>query len=157
MCHRTTVLTWLVLVLALCISGCTQPQEQSQAEPPSFSAEDTAAVRANLDTFMTADPIDEPATFFPLFTEDVYWNFADNGPVEGMEALKAVTWCHTLSSEMPADRVEGSGDLAYARGTYRLSLGCGQDAPVEREGTFLSVHRRQQDGTWRIESMLAPN
>jgi ketosteroid isomerase-like protein len=103
---------------------------------------------------MGADPIDAPETFFSQFTEDVYWVYSDQTPWVGMQGLRSVKWCHTLSAEITADRVEGSGDLAYARGTYRLSLDCGGDAPVDTEGVFLSAHRRQQDGSWRIESLL---
>jgi len=72
-------------------------------------------------------------------------------------ALKGVEWCHTISAGITAERVEGSGDLAYARGTYRLSLKCKEDTPIDSEGVFLSVHRRLEDGTWRIESLLQPD
>ena len=147
--HRTAASTVLAFILAL-MSGCAQPQ----VEVSTFSAQDVAAVRTNLDTYMTADPIDAAETFFSQFTEDVYWVYSDETPWVGMQGLRSVEWCHTLSGEITADRVEGSGDLAYARGTYRLSLDCGDDAPVELEGVFLSVHRRQQDGAWRIESLL---
>ena len=147
--HRTAASTVLAFILAL-MSGCAQPQ----VEVSTFSAQDVAAVRTNLDTYMTADPIDAAETFFSQFTEDVYWVYSDETPWVGMQGLRSVEWCHTLSGEITADRVEGSGDLAYARGTYRLSLDCGDDAPAELEGVFLSVHRRQQDGAWRIESLL---
>ena len=147
--HRTAASTVLAFILAL-MSGCAQPQ----VEVSTFSAQDVAAVRTNLDTYMTADPIDAAETFFSQFTEDVYWVYSDETPWVGMQGLRSVEWCHTLSGEITADRVEGSGDLAYARGTYRLSLDCGDDASVELEGVFLSVHRRQQDGAWRIESLL---
>ncbi len=147
--HRTGGSTVLAFILAL-MSGCTQPQ----VEVSSFSTQDAAAVRTNLDTYLGADPIDAPETFFSQFTEDVYWVFDDQPPWVGMQGLRSVEWCNTLSAEITADRVEGSGDLAYARGTYRLSLDCGGDAPVEFEGVFLSAHRRQQDGAWRIESLL---
>jgi ketosteroid isomerase-like protein len=152
MCHRSVVLAVLVFPLAIGVSGCAQPE----VEIASFSAQDAGAVRTNLDTYLSADPIDAPETFFSQFTEDVYWVFADQTPWVGTQGLQGVEWCHTLSSEITADRVEGSGDLAYARGTYRLSLDCGGDTPVDREGVFLSVHRRQEDGTWRIESLLQP-
>ena len=147
--HRTAASTVLAFILAL-MSGCAQPQ----VEVSTFSAQDVAAVRTNLDTYMTADPIDAAETFFSQFTEDVYWVYSDETPWVGMQGLRSVEWCHTLSGEITADRVEGSGDLAYARGTCRLSLDCGDDAPAELEGVFLSVHRRQQDGAWRIESLL---
>jgi ketosteroid isomerase-like protein len=140
-------------MVALALSNCGKPQAETE-ETASFSAQDAAAVRANLETAMGADPIDAPETFFAQFTENVYWVFHKDAPWAGIQDLRSVDWCHTASSEIAAGRIEGSGDLAYARGTYRLSLDCGRDAPVDRDGVFLSVHRRQQDGSWRIESLL---
>lgn len=129
--------------------ACAAPSAGAVA----FSDEDAAAVRANLSAYMAADPIDEPDRFFGQFTEDVYWVYADQAPWDGMAGLRNVEWCHTLLGEVSVDHLAGSGDLAYARGTYRLSLDCGDDAPQDSEGTFLSVHRRMDDGTWRIESL----
>ena len=151
--HRTSSSTVLMFIIALGISACAQPR----VETSSFTAQDAAAVRTNLETYLGTDPIDEPETFFSQFTEDVYWVYDAETPWVGMQGLRSVEWCHTLSAEITADRVEGSGDLAYARGSYRLSLDCGGDAPVGDEGLFLSAHRRQQDGSWRIESLLQPH
>jgi ketosteroid isomerase-like protein len=136
-------------VISCALWACAAPQGGARA----FTEEDAAAVRTNLVTYMAADPIDEPDRFFGQFTEDVYWVYSDEAPWDGMEALHNVEWCHTLLGEISADHVAGSGDLAYARGTYRLSLDCGDGAPEDSEGTFLSVHRRLPDGTWRIESL----
>lgn len=148
--HRCLDSTVTAFVLALGMSSCAPPE----AESSPFSAEDAAGVRANLSAYMGADPINEAETFFSQFTDDVYWVYSDRPPWVGMQGLRNVDWCHTLSGEIRADRVEGSGDLAYARGTYRLSLDCAGDAPVSSQGVFLSAHRRQQDGSWRIESLL---
>lgn len=142
-----------VIFLALGMFSCAQ----QQPEAPTFSDQDAAAIRTNLDTYMAADPIDDPDTFFSQFTEDVHWIYDDQAPWVGMEGLRNVSWCHTLSAEIIADRVEGSGDLAYARGTYTLSLGCADQDEVNVEGVFLSAHRHQADGTWRIESLLQRN
>lgn len=139
-----------VIILTQTVSGCVRPE----VEAASFSAEDAAAVRTNLETYMRADPIDAPETFFGQFAEDVHWIYSDQPPWVGMQGLHAVEWCHTRSGAVTAERVEGAGDLAYARGTYRLSLDCGGEEPVHSEGAFLSAHRRQQDGSWRIESLL---
>ena len=147
--HRNAGSMVLLFILTLGVSSCTQPQRDT----PSFSTQDAVAIRANLNKFTMTDPIDEPEAFFSQFTEDVYWVFGDLER-EGMQSLRSVKWCHALLAEITADHVKGSVDLAYARGTYRLSLDCGGDMPVESEGVFLSVHRRQQDGAWRIESMI---
>ena len=140
----------IVLTLTLVLSiGCAPSRESTST----FSDSDAAAIRADLTTYMAADPIDSPETFFSQFTEDIHWIYRDQQPFVSMQGLHAVEWCHTRSDQITAGRVEGSGDLAYARGTYRLSLDCAS-GPVTSEGPFLSAHRRQQDGSWRIESVL---
>jgi ketosteroid isomerase-like protein len=151
--HRTVGLTALTYIHAFDASGCAEPQLAAL----SFSVQDAAAVRENLDTYIGADPVDASEVFFSQFTDDVYWVYADETPRVGINGLGGVEWCHTRSAEIMADRVEGSGDLAYARGTYRLSVDGGEDALIESDGAFLSIHRRQQDGSWRIESLLQPD
>jgi ketosteroid isomerase-like protein len=119
-----------------------------------FAGEDAEAIRSNLRTYMETSPLDRPDIFFAQFTEDVHWIYAENQPWVGQQGLRAVQWCGTNAARITPERVEGSGDLAYARGTYELSLDCGGEQPLESEGVFLSAHRRQADGSWRVESML---
>jgi ketosteroid isomerase-like protein len=121
-----------------------------------FTDEDAAAVRDNLQTYITSDPVDAPDAFFSQFTDDIYWIYADQAPWVGMQGLRAVEWCHTVSAQITPDHVEGSGDLAYARGTYRLTLNCASGGTLNGQGPFLSIHRRQADGSWRIQSLLQP-
>ena len=117
-----------------------------------FGTADEAAIRDNLSTYLRTDPIAEPDLFFSQFTDDVHWIFDGQDPWMGMEQLRAVDWCHTEEAAITADRVEGTADLAYARGTYSLELDC-EAGPYASAGSFLSVHRRGADGAWRIEAM----
>jgi len=147
---RAPSLSLASALVAVAVSACAQPD----AEPPTFDPQDATAVRDNLAAYMSADPTNEPDAFFSQFTEDIHWIYNDQEPWVGIDGLRNRDWCGTLSADISAGRVEGSGYLAYARGTYRLSLDCGDDNPVNSEGVFLSAHRRQQDGSWRIESLL---
>ncbi len=137
-------------VIAVAVSACAQ----QAPDVTSFGLQDAPAVRANLSAYMNADPTADPDAFFSQFAQDVHWIYNDNEPWVGLDGLRGVEWCGTVSAEITADRVEGSGDLAYARGTYQLSLNCGDASTVDTEGVFLSTHRRQADGSWRIESLL---
>ncbi len=136
-------------VIFLYLTGCMQSAE----EKPVFSEQDKEAIRTNLDTYMKADPIDAPEDFFSQFAEDIYWVYDVNSPWVGMDGLHKVDWCHTLSAGINAENIEGDGDLAYARGTYTLSLDCKGDT-VNSKGVFQSVHQRQADGSWKIKSLL---
>ena len=47
--------------------------------------------------------------------------------------------------------VEGAGDLAYATGTYTMRLTPpGATAEVEDRGRYISIWKRQADGSWKI-------
>jgi ketosteroid isomerase-like protein len=62
--------------------------------------------------------------------------------------LEAVAW---QTMDIATGEVVGDGDLAFARGTFTLA---GQTRDVGQQlsfdGKFLTVFRRQPDGSWRI-------
>ncbi len=151
--HRLLGSKVLVCVVSLGASACTQPGVETAV----FSDDDVAAVRANLRAFTTSDPIASPDIFFSQFTDDVFWAPGPDFLATNIQELRDGSWCATLTNERTVERVEGSGDLAYARGTFQLGLDCGDADPEEREGYFLTVHRRQPDGTWRIVTMGSSN
>ena len=56
-------------------------------------------------------------------------------------------------TELNTMAVEGSGDVAYAVGTYRMALtpkkAGAKPLPVD-EGKYIEVLKRQDDGSWKI-------
>lgn len=55
--------------------------------------------------------------------------------------------------------VSNSGDLGYTVGTYESSRRVDEEQVVNR-GTYLTVWRRQEDGSWKVEANIgnpAPN
>lgn len=53
------------------------------------------------------------------------------------------------SIKLSTTTIESSGDLAYGRGVYQLSLTPPGGAPVEEQGKYVVAYRRQPDGSWR--------
>lgn len=51
--------------------------------------------------------------------------------------------------ELVQEEVAGSGDLAYVRGTFKLSFDY-DGKSYESDGTYLSLLRRGNDSVWRI-------
>jgi hypothetical protein len=46
--------------------------------------------------------------------------------------------------------IQGQGDLAYDRGTYSMTVTPPGLAPIEDHGKYLSIWRKQADGSWKI-------
>jgi uncharacterized protein (TIGR02246 family) len=48
-----------------------------------------------------------------------------------------------------SDKIEVSGDFAYAIGRYELRIKTPSGAEIHDEGKYVVVYRGQQDGAWR--------
>ena len=55
----------------------------------------------------------------------------------------------TLEEAEPV-AIDGRGDLAFARGTYSWTVRVGEGEPVSDTGKWLTIGRRQADGTWLL-------
>ncbi len=52
--------------------------------------------------------------------------------------------------------VSGSGDLGYTLGTFELTVNDAEGNPVTREGKYVTIWRKQMDGSWKVVAD-APN
>lgn len=57
----------------------------------------------------------------------------------------------TLTWDPVYAEVSASGDLGYTVGRYTTSVGAGDAADTE-QGTYLTVWRRQDDGSWKVQA-----
>ena len=49
------------------------------------------------------------------------------------------------------DEIEGAGDIAYVRGSFRMEMVPEPGAdPVEQHGQYLEIRKKQQDGSWLL-------
>ena len=61
------------------------------------------------------------------------------------DPLFEIHWDPTFAS------VSSSGDLGYTIGTYEMTAS-DEDGPVTHRGTYLTVWRRQPNGSWKVEA-----
>lgn len=102
-----------------------------------FSARDTnAAVAAVESTGSVAAP-NAPIATGPQAIRALF---------EGFYALPAMT-IHWEPTVVQAAR---SGELGYSLGTYALSFNDAKGKPVSDTGKYLTVWRKQADGTWKV-------
>jgi ketosteroid isomerase-like protein len=134
----------IFLPCAIMLTAC-QPQ------PQPLSDEDVAAIRGVVQAFNEAALAGDFSTAVESYAGDAVF-MPPNDPIyEGREAevahLEATP--PVLSYSSAPVEVDGSGDLAYARGAYSLSLLVGADT-VAMEGKWVHIFRKQPDGSWLI-------
>ncbi|MEX0692135.1 MAG: nuclear transport factor 2 family protein [Gemmatimonadales bacterium] len=83
-----------------------------------------------------------------LYTEDAVVMPPNMPAATGRAAIVEFnrTFPPVSSVELTIDDVSGYGDLAYVRGTYRVTIAV-EGSPVDT-GKYIEIRRRQADGTW---------
>lgn len=132
--------------LFLAVLGACAPSQ------PAFTAADEAAVRAVPGQFTSAMMAGNWDAWSNLLTEDVAFLPPNAAALEGREAVLA--WGRAFprlaSFTAEATEVTGSGDWAFARGTYSFTTAPDSGPPLSEQGKWMAVHRRQPDGSWPI-------
>jgi uncharacterized protein (TIGR02246 family) len=137
---------------------------ESAAAPAGLSAEDETAIRALDAQWARAASAGDANAVAALYASDATV-LPPMEPIRQGEAAKKywVDFTNAFSgpTELATTAVEGRGDLAYASGTYRLTLtprkAGAKPLPTE-EGKYLEVLKKQADGSWKIlYDMWSPN
>jgi len=135
-----------IAALALVVTACT-------AAPAGLTPEDEAAIRGWWAAWDQAALVLDFDAQAGLLTEDAAF-MGPNGPsVEGRAAC--IAWIESggfteiRKHDSEVTRVEGKGDLAFAQGTTeRFMLVQGIEEPIEDVLKWLSIYRKQADGSW---------
>ena len=118
-----------------------------------LTASDEAALRQALDTEMKAANSADAAGWASVYAQDAIVLRPHASAVQGREAIQQ--WLATLPpiSNAKGEGVEimGYGDLGYLRGTYTMKFSIpGVPTPIEEQGKFLQIYRKQSDGLWKM-------
>ena len=139
----------LCLSLAVVLSSCAHTTNGSSTSAmEAISAADAALQSAVAERNLEA--------IISFYAEDAVMLPTAEPIVVGKPAIRK-EWQHILDipdfqnrSVLTKVDVSSGGDMAYSMGTY-LAMMLGEDGqPVTEPGKFLSVWKRQSDGSWRI-------
>lgn len=135
--------TVLALCATLIATGC------APAGPHSLSQADQDAIRQIEQEGSKAIRDRNFAAWTALFTDGGELLPPNGAAIEGRAAIKA--WADAFPPysgfEATTVSVEGSGDLAYARGNYTMTF----ETPGQPDhGKYLEIYRKQADGTWKL-------
>ncbi len=152
--NRTIFIT--ALAAAATLSGCQGERvDTAQIEQQLKQAE----VRWN-EAYAARDA----AALTNMYAEDAALAAPGAEVVSGREAIakdmNAMATDPNFGLEFESDRVQvaASGDLAYTRGRYTMSMtDPGTKASHISKGNYLTVWRKQADGSWRaVEDFITP-
>jgi ketosteroid isomerase-like protein len=140
----------VVTILAVAIVAGLACQAQTTV---GLTSSDEAALRQALDIEMKAANAADAAGWASLYTQDAIVLRPHAPAVQGRETIQQ--WLATLP---PISNAKGQGaeilgysDLAYLRGTYTMTFTIpGAPAPIDEQGKFLQIYRKQPDGSWKM-------
>lgn len=125
-------------------------------ETPDMSQADKAAVQATIDKYVQTAVTANWDAWGQTLTSDVFYSPPNLAPMNGRDA--AVAWAKTfpkiMSLTSSVDEIAGRGDVAFARGSYTLTVTLPDGSPMADRGAFLGIHRRQPDGTWPYSDLI---
>jgi uncharacterized protein (TIGR02246 family) len=148
MSHRDLGIVVLVLATGIGTAGC--PREAGGA----LGTADATALRTALDAYLEAANAGDAARWASLYTEDAVMMPPNSPVVEGRAAIES--WIAMLpvritDAKGTALEVDGSGGVAYVRGTYSMSLQIpGLPGTIPQQGKLLQIYARQPTGSWLL-------
>jgi len=138
----------LVLLGVLVTVGCSPAMKTSGRDIDLEADRSLAAAYSTSET-----PLD---TIFASFTDDARVLAPDIPIAVGWEACRALFAelealpGYSLEYHPSLAEVGGAADLGYTIGTYHMTLPDGDGNIVEIDGKYLSLWKRQPDGSWKI-------
>ena len=137
------------LFLVGTLSGC-------QPAPASLSEADVSDINAIIDRWVNDFLTNNRDDLANIITADMVLLPPNTAPLVGraaaMEYMKAYPAITRFT--VTKDEVAGRGDLAYVRGTYSIDVTLPDNSPGHEQGTYIEIHRKQQDGTWPYSRLI---
>lgn len=119
----------------------------------SLSDQDIRAIRDISERFPDMMMKKSYETLPSIYTEDAVIMPPGHGSVTGREAIAAFlgSFPPLTAFENTVEEVDGTGDIAYVRGRFRMVMVPDPAAdPVEEEGQYLEIRKKQPDGSWLL-------
>jgi uncharacterized protein (TIGR02246 family) len=139
--NSTLTLTFLAIVVVSCQAPRTNVAEVKKAveeadarQMKAFADKDLAGMMANYAPDAVILPQNGPAATGKEKMEGMFKEFSD--------MMTDMKWTIT--------KFDASGDIAYEVGEYTATMHMPGMAPAPDKGKFVTVWKRQADGTWKI-------
>lgn len=149
---RKRTLAAVALSTFLVVVACQPPGQQ--AASAELSDADVAAIEALAASYRDALIAGDWEAISALYTEDAV-QMPPNAPaIQGREAIHAHNQEEAVqvsAFENPPTEIVGRADLAYARGTYSITMNMGEMMePMSEDGKYVVITRKQPDDSWLV-------
>ena len=123
-------------------------------EEPDTTEADVEAINQMAANYAAAENAGDLDGIMAVFTDDAV-RMPPNAPaIIGKESIRSLMQTNleqnTYQLDNPPEEVQVSGDLAFARGTYTVTVTpkAGGES-IQLEGKYLVVCQKQPDGSWK--------
>lgn len=154
--RRISATLVLCSVLAV-VAGCVAPSEEAAPAPEvDPRAENEAALNELLAKYLQAVNRGDADGLAVLYTEDAVRINASSRPIEGRDDIRLFAAADYADNDwdmqLHVDESDYSGNLAFVRGTYAITLSSKDDGSVvyQEIGKWMDLMRRGEDGSWLI-------
>lgn len=137
------------------LAGCLGALLVAACQPAiDLEAERAALLHAD-ESWAAAAEASDLERVFPFWTDDAVIYPPVGRPVAGIEAIRpfVLEWRsrpgYSLSWRPAGAEVSGTADVGYSFGTWRRTLDGPDGNPVVTTGSYVSVWRKQADGSWK--------
>jgi uncharacterized protein (TIGR02246 family) len=129
-----------------------------RAQRSTLSAAEVKAITAVNDAFGAGVMAKDWKAVSALYVSDGVFYPPGESAVKGRSAIEAclTAFPAVTAFSMRTTKIDGRDDLAYAQGTFTMTLAPPSGAtPSQESGYFLQVLRRQANGTWQIAVQMS--
>ena len=148
---RNVGLCAFALSSVLTFAGCqTAPKPGEQKDV----AADLAAVNALRGKFRAAFNSNDAGALAALYADDAIVMLPNQPAVEGRPAIQslyeAMFKANAVKIAITPLETQLAGDWAYDRGNATTTITPKSGKPMERSNKYLTIYKRQSDGSWKI-------
>ena len=148
---RNVCVCAFALTSMLTFAGCqTAPKPEEKRDV----AADTTAINALRDQFTAAFNSNDAAATAATYTGDAIAMLANQAAVEGKQAIQASYEAmfkgNAVKIALTPLETQVAGDWAYDRGNATITVTPKSGKPMETFGKYLTIYKRQPDGSWKI-------
>ena len=148
-------------VLVFAVGCAAAPEEAPAVSQADLVAENEAALNELIANYLQAVNRGDADGLAVLYTEDALRINANGRPIEGRDDIRLFAAADYADNDwemqLHITESEYSGDLAFVRGTYAITLTSKEDASsvYQEVGKWMDVMRRGEDGSWLIARELS--